>query len=112
MLIDPSTLKATIILLILKDRYDDFYLTPKTYANGREVGFKLQSRTNHTADKNAFVAIMEDRHSDSIRLVSGDWIDFDINEVAKDGAKAKYFGPHQYAEAAEYVFNVLTNPAE
>lgn len=76
MLIDLSTLKATIILLILKDQYGDFYFAAQTYVNGREVGYKLQSRANYPDDKNTFVAITEDRNSDSIRLVSGGWKDF------------------------------------
>ena len=64
MLIDLSTLKATIILLILKDQYGDFYFAAQTYVNGREVGYKLQSRANYPDDKNTFVAITEDRNSD------------------------------------------------
>ena len=114
MLFDMTTLKASIVLLVMQDHFGEIAARPSVYRNGREVGYSLISRCVPTSSMRSQVAIVEDRSSDLIKVVSGSWKGFDISSgIANDKANVRYFDSNEYLQAASFVHELLTvKPAE
>jgi len=83
----------------------------QSWSNGREQGVCIHS-TNGNYETWSKIAIAQQRNSDSIMVISGRDVNFNIQTNMPDDEaweKRKHFEYNEVKKAAEYITKIITN---